>query len=1619
MQPLTITATITVEEFITIFTSNFTSDETERFNKRAKTFVAVSDLKPPQLPQEHISFPIDAILPFEDFVQKKSHNFFKSWSQRFLAIEATYNLKECTSVCTLTFYADKKKKKFNRQIAFEEIDFVQVIENTTTNKGRFKPGAFEIKCLNGELYESCAEGDPKELDKKGKVWVQTIVTHMLVDAIIRKAPFKRIKALVDSGANVNKDVEADKQFFPLVYLALKNYGTFEVAQYLIMNGANYKPLLRWHFLDVEKTYTASLLLELLLASSVQLDVISDDFEFNILHYLVYQGDINAVKKALDHMSAEDISRSNKFNDSALHLAIKVNSKFTIEIAKLLIPKSDLNKKDKGGDTAIHLSLKRRCDELSSIMIEQGSNLNVPDSEGNNALHIAIKLELKNLAKKMIATPGVKLDSRETACKDSSLAIAMKLEAHDIACALILKGADPNVGSGDWKIPGCESDLPVHVAIKLKYAVVASQLIESGADLLKRDSKGFNPLHLCLQSKQYVLAEQICKTKNASQIVNMNDTLNSETSFLMAIESGHLPLAGIMLKKGANPNVVNVHGEAALHKFFRMKGNVMSGKLKFEAPSASKDGECDGESGNQGEGIGIVSAPRSSDYSQFLDDLLFHGANLRAVTGSTVNGLVADPALAGLMSPLHICTLLGDAVLSFASQMIIKDVSIVALKNEIGETPLTIAIQNDYTALANAYIAASTKDKGQPLSFDYFNKNGDSPLHLACRKKSVQILSQLLEAGAYSMLWDTLGRCPLHIAVEANFHEAVDILKSSGSNLDVRTEEGLTPLMIAVMKNKPAVIKRLLNYSIDLKLRLPRSRKSLLHLTAEQAGFPKGPCSVDYLPVVNMILGIASDIELPLIPLPNALAAENDIISYLKSVEGVKAEKRASLRDANVVKVTLGTALSGLKGKRENGTTSKESGEGIDEKDTGAESDDELEAAHAYSVTPISSKESPSTPPVSTYDNSRLPVSSESKRDLISGNMKALTAATGKLVSLATPNVTPAASKPPLAGTTAKRDSRSSSPAPTSANISADASPVSDMTKDILSARESLKPRTSSNSTPVSAIAPNNPLSAAVLAAAVSLKPISETKGASARDLQSLLETRRNSFKDKKDPIIVSSAIDRAPSPQLSAPFRIPTPPLTAPVRAPTPPVSSALDSNAVSLNTTSVDLNSEPVSLNTSVSSETVVSFEIPLPPAGLPPNPSESSVSSVVVVAPLSVETNTSKLIVEVHDTLVDSKANASAVVVPTMSGEKGGDVVEDFDMPSPSPTMLGDTRKSRGLTNASDDLGGRVLSLSELEIDADAQDVSLSDIEVKTPMRGDISSEFYQTAASSLSAPPLESVVNNIADGAFLLGVPPPKTPPPQAPAHRRGSSTVSVSSAPEAAALAPAPAVEGSTSSRDLNSLLKARRESFKAVSASEGSVVAARAAVPTPPEIPRVVVIAPAPAANRFAAITAVAKKIQEENKSNPNSDEDEDGELSPGPSSPASSEFRDSSFIDASSPTADFEENVRSMTTRSELEKALENLDLVEKSASENAKQHVIEAAAEWLKLPTGKKIVKRDARKIIKELEGKETLSSKEAKARAKAAFIQKATSETTEEVRLFYAQRRAFIQNQLDSKLL
>ena len=69
--------------------------------------------------------------------------------------------------------------------------------------------------------------------------------------------------------------------------------------------------------------------------------------------------------------------------------------------------------------------------------------------------------------------------------------------------------------------------------------------------------------------------------------------------------------------------------------------------------------------------------------------------------------------------------------------------------------------------------------------------------------------------------NTVGReleMPLHMACRRNAIEDVRLLLAGGANANAQTEIGMTPLMIAVCRNNPQLVRILLEAGVETSLR---------------------------------------------------------------------------------------------------------------------------------------------------------------------------------------------------------------------------------------------------------------------------------------------------------------------------------------------------------------------------------------------------------------------------------------------------------------------------------------------------------------------------------------------------------------------------------------------------------------------------------------------------------------------------------------------------------------------------------------------------------------------------------------------------------------------------------
>nr|CAH7746299.1 unnamed protein product [Callosobruchus chinensis] len=97
-----------------------------------------------------------------------------------------------------------------------------------------------------------------------------------------------------------------------------------------------------------------------------------------------------------------------------------------------------------------------------------------------------------------------------------------------------------------------------------------------------------------------------------------------------------------------------------------------------------------------------------------------------------------------------------------------------------------------------------------------NSKGETPLHIACKKKKLEeVKRHLLQTNFDYNAQDFAGWTPLHEAVEAGHYEIVETLVKHGVLLDVPGGEYITPLHKAASMENDKIVKLLLEHGANL------------------------------------------------------------------------------------------------------------------------------------------------------------------------------------------------------------------------------------------------------------------------------------------------------------------------------------------------------------------------------------------------------------------------------------------------------------------------------------------------------------------------------------------------------------------------------------------------------------------------------------------------------------------------------------------------------------------------------------------------------------------------------------------------------------------------------------
>ncbi|XP_053918440.1 NF-kappa-B inhibitor epsilon [Cuculus canorus] len=174
------------------------------------------------------------------------------------------------------------------------------------------------------------------------------------------------------------------------------------------------------------------------------------------------------------------------------------------------------------------------------------------------------------------------------------------------------------------------------------------------------------------------------------------------------------------------------------------------------------------------------------------------------------------------TPLHLAVYLEQP--SVIEALIHKGVNL-GLQDRNGNTPLHLACEQQRLQCAQQLLQGTALTEGTDQPHEHHqdlqlqNWQGLACLHISTLKGNIPMMSLLLESGAnIDVREGTSGKTPLHLAVECHNRRAVQFLLRNGAYVDAQMYNGCTPLHLAVGRKDAAIAAILSHSGADTLLR---------------------------------------------------------------------------------------------------------------------------------------------------------------------------------------------------------------------------------------------------------------------------------------------------------------------------------------------------------------------------------------------------------------------------------------------------------------------------------------------------------------------------------------------------------------------------------------------------------------------------------------------------------------------------------------------------------------------------------------------------------------------------------------------------------------------------------
>ena len=457
----------------------------------------------------------------------------------------------------------------------------------------------------------------------------------------------------------------------------------------------------------------------------------------------------------------------------------------LELVKALTS-NKVNFLDDKGNSPLHVACSYRQVEIVRFLAEEKHcDQNIRNDEGELALHIACRESSVELVK-LVASNCTKVNA-ETTKGVTPLHLACEHRSNEIVKILTKEK------HCDQSICNKQGESALHIACRERSFDNVKLLTE--CDINSQAVGGMTPLHLACMTHsaeivEYLLCERYCNP-------NLTDK-EGNTALHWTCTSGDVEAATVLTQKSqCDQNIQNSKGELALH-------------------------------------VACKLVDRTDD-SDRLVQVQLQMKTLVEVASSNCNPNIQDN---DGDTPLHVAVRnAAEEVVKYLVQIKNCDTTI---SNNDGMLPLHIA--------CHLYLGLKIIELvGSKCKQDAIDKNGDTPLHIACQRSKPKVASFLIDKlNCNPNIKDTTGHTPLHIACARGDTQLVEVL--TGSDPNSQNADGKTPLHLACYNRSFSIVCYLLDDEMQSNADLQNNAGELpLHVLCSMRS---SPSLIDIVKVVS-------------------------------------------------------------------------------------------------------------------------------------------------------------------------------------------------------------------------------------------------------------------------------------------------------------------------------------------------------------------------------------------------------------------------------------------------------------------------------------------------------------------------------------------------------------------------------------------------------------------------------------------------------------------------------------------------------------------------------------------------------------------------------------------------